>query len=169
MGRSSIGDSSSNSLCVAALALVAGLTLPATANAQGNGSVTFEGGASTDTGAKADAQATPPAAAPPPAATPPAAEPAAAAPAEGAEEGADAAQVAEWAQRDRMINESNTITGGVGLLRTQHAQSGAPGQFRLGFVSEWFSAGFLCSAQFPCPNRSGGAPFTTKSPTMRSL
>jgi outer membrane protein OmpA-like peptidoglycan-associated protein len=123
--------------------------------------VTFEGGASTDTGAKADAQATPPAAPPAPAAPAAAAEPAAAAPTEGAEEGTDAAQVAEWAERDRAINESNTITGGVGLLRTQHAQSGAPGQFRLGFVSEWFSAGFLCSAQFPCPNRSGGPAFTS--------
>ncbi|MDP8999688.1 MAG: OmpA family protein, partial [Myxococcota bacterium] len=40
--------------------------------------------------------------------------------------------------------------GGMGLLKTQHAQSGAAGQFRVGFVGEWFSAGFLCTANFNC-------------------
>ena len=44
-----------------------------------------------------------------------------------------------------------------GLLHTQHAQSGAPGQFRIGFVGEWFKAGFLCTDKFPCPNPAGGA------------
>jgi outer membrane protein OmpA-like peptidoglycan-associated protein len=34
----------------------------------------------------------------------------------------------------------------------QHAQGGAPGQFRLGFTSEFFSAGFLCNATTPCPS-----------------
>ena len=75
----------------------------------------------------------------------------------------DAAQAAEWAERDRAVNESNTITGGTGLLHTQHAQSGAPGQFRLGFVAEWFKAGFLCTDKFPCPNPAGGAALTTDS------
>ena len=70
---------------------------------------------------------------------------------------------AEWAARDRAINESNTITGGSGLLHTQHAQSGEPGQFRLGFVAEWFKAGFLCTSKFPCPNPTGGAALTTDS------
>jgi outer membrane protein OmpA-like peptidoglycan-associated protein len=67
----------------------------------------------------------------------------------------------EWAQRDRDINESATLTGGSGLLRTQHAETGAPGQFRLGFVAEWFSAGFLCSPQFPCANPQGGPNITS--------
>jgi outer membrane protein OmpA-like peptidoglycan-associated protein len=62
---------------------------------------------------------------------------------------------AEWTERDRLVTESNTLTGGTGLLRTQHAQTGAPGQFRLGFATEWFSAGFLCTSQFPCPGPGG--------------
>ncbi len=74
----------------------------------------------------------------------------------------------EWEQRDRDINEADTLTGGSGLLRTQHAESGAPGQFRLGFVGEWFSAGFLCSAQFPCPNPQGG-PGTIQSDTLNHI
>ncbi|HEU5479996.1 MAG TPA: hypothetical protein VFU90_09200, partial [Candidatus Tumulicola sp.] len=65
---------------------------------------------------------------------------------------------AEWVQRDRDINEAATLTGGSGLLRTQHAETGAAGQFRLGFVGEWFSAGFLCSPQFQCPNPRGTGP-----------
>src|SRR5690606_26688892 len=58
----------------------------------------------------------------------------------------------EWAERDRKLDEANTLTGGVGLLHTQHAQGGALGQFRVGFATEYFSAGFLCSSEFPCPN-----------------
>jgi outer membrane protein OmpA-like peptidoglycan-associated protein len=74
---------------------------------------------------------------------------------------AEAAQAAEWAARDRALAESNTITGGTGLLRTQHAETGAPGQLRIGFVADWFSAGFLCTSKFPCPNPTGGAPITS--------
>ena len=33
----------------------------------------------------------------------------------------------EWADRDRKMNEAATLTGGVGLLHTQHAQGGAVG------------------------------------------
>lgn len=58
----------------------------------------------------------------------------------------------EWARRALDVSESNTQSGGVGLLRTQHAESGAPGQFRIGFVAEGLSASFLCTPQFPCPN-----------------
>jgi outer membrane protein OmpA-like peptidoglycan-associated protein len=68
---------------------------------------------------------------------------------------------AEWAQRDIDIAEQNTLTGGAGLLRTQHAQTNAPGQFRLSFVGDWFSAGFLCTSSFPCPDPNGGAPITS--------
>jgi outer membrane protein OmpA-like peptidoglycan-associated protein len=68
---------------------------------------------------------------------------------------------AEWVQRDTDVAEQNTLNGGAGLLRTQHAQSNAPGQFRLSFVGEWFSAGFLCTSKFPCPDPNGGAPITS--------
>jgi outer membrane protein OmpA-like peptidoglycan-associated protein len=93
----------------------------------------------------------------------PAAEaPAAAAPA--AEDQEEQAQKAEWEERDKRVNESNTITGGVGLLKTQHAQSGSPGQFRVGFAGEWFSAGFLCTTQFPCRDtRTGTLSVTSDS------
>lgn len=56
----------------------------------------------------------------------------------------------EWAERDRKMNEAATLTGGVGLVHTQHAQGGAAGQFRVGFTTEYMSAGFLCSSEFPC-------------------
>jgi OmpA-OmpF porin, OOP family len=159
------------SLCrryFAAVAVVAGLTL-----ARGNA-------------AAQPALPPPPPAAPAPAAPAPAAPAPAevpslgpapnegAAPAEGApaaeaapaaptaEDQEEAAQKEEWADRDERVNESNTITGGVGLVKTQHAQSGAPGQFRIGFVGEWFSAGFLCTTAFPCPSPTrGGAALTS--------
>jgi outer membrane protein OmpA-like peptidoglycan-associated protein len=55
-----------------------------------------------------------------------------------------------WAEREAKLNEASTLTGGVGLLHTQHAQGGAAGQFRVDFTTEWFSAGFLCTPEFPC-------------------
>ncbi|MCL2448244.1 MAG: hypothetical protein FWD17_04805, partial [Polyangiaceae bacterium] len=67
------------------------------------------------------------------------------------------AEPTEWMLRDRDAYESNTLSGGLGLLRTQHAESTAPGQFRLSLVGEWFSANFLCTNKFPCPV-GGGAP-----------
>ncbi len=69
----------------------------------------------------------------------------------------------EWAERDRKLNEASTLTGGVGLVHTQHAQGGAPGQFRLGFTTEFMSAGFLCSSEFPCPNPRGAGSITSDS------
>ncbi len=138
-------------------ALLGGLAFAGSAGAQAGSSVTVGGSLSTSPGAQGDAQA--PAAPPVPAPAPsPAVDPGTA-PAEG--EADDAAVAAEWAARDRALDESNTITGGTGLLRTQHAQSGAPGQFRLGFVGEWFSAGFLCTDKFPCPNPNGGSALTS--------
>jgi outer membrane protein OmpA-like peptidoglycan-associated protein len=56
----------------------------------------------------------------------------------------------EWVEREAKLNEAATITGGVGLIHTQHAQGGAVGQFRVGFTTEYFSAGFLCTNDFPC-------------------
>lgn len=70
-------------------------------------------------------------------------------------------ETAEWVERDSEIGEQSTLTGGAGLLRTEHAQTNAPGQFRLSFVGEWFSAGFLCTSKFNCPNPSGGPPITS--------
>ena len=108
---------------------------PLTARAQGT--VTFGGGASTDGNASASGSA------------------AAAAPAEAVvPDDADK----EWAERDRKMNEAASLTGGIGLLHMQHAQGGAPGQFRVGFTTEYFSAGFLCTDAFPCrdPRNNGG-------------
>lgn len=73
------------------------------------------------------------------------------APASIAPPAADADDAA-WAAREAQLNESSTLTGGIGLLHTQHAQGGAPGQFRVDFATEWFSAGFLCTPEFPCPD-----------------
>ena len=62
-----------------------------------------------------------------------------------------------------MLSESNSLTGGTGLLHTQHAQTGAQGQFRISLVGEWFSSGFLCSVKFPCPAPGGGPALTSDS------
>ncbi len=66
----------------------------------------------------------------------------------------------EWAERDRKVNEANTLKGGVGLLHTQHAESGAPGQFRTGFTLNYFTGQFLCTTQYPCVNPSGSDSLT---------
>jgi outer membrane protein OmpA-like peptidoglycan-associated protein len=71
----------------------------------------------------------------------------------------------EWARRDAQVMESSTQFGGAGLLRTQHAEVSAPGQFRLSLVGEWFSASFLCTSQSPCPNPNGG-PVPVTSDTL---
>jgi outer membrane protein OmpA-like peptidoglycan-associated protein len=78
----------------------------------------------------------------------------------------DAAVAAEWVARDTDLNEANTLTGGSGLLRTQHAQSGAPGQFRLGIVSEWYTGNFLCTNTFPCPPTPSSGGSQIKSDTL---
>lgn len=56
----------------------------------------------------------------------------------------------QWAERESKLSEVSTLTGGIGLVHTQHAQGGAVGQFRVGFTTEYFSASFLCSSEFPC-------------------
>jgi outer membrane protein OmpA-like peptidoglycan-associated protein len=63
----------------------------------------------------------------------------------------------EWLERDRQLGEASSLGGGVGLLHMQHAQGGAPGQFRMGFASDFFSAGFLCTPQAPCPGPNGAS------------
>ena len=123
---------------------------PLSANAQGT--VTFGGGASGQT----QANPTPAPRAPAPASTPERDLLAA-----GVGDGVVADELRdekEWAERDRKMNEASTLTGGVGLIHTQHAQGGAPGQFRVGFTTEYFSAGFLCNDSQPCrdPRNNGG-------------
>ena len=141
------------SLPLLALASFAPLLASSSAHAQ---DVTFGGSAG-------DSTSTPPATPATAAATPAAMAPA---PVDAPADGDQAASDAEWAQRDRQINEANTLTGSTGLLRTMHAESGAPGQFRLGFNTEYFSAGFLCSSAFPCPSTGGGP---IKSDTMNHI
>jgi len=63
----------------------------------------------------------------------------------------------EWADRDRKLGESPTLVGGVGLLHMPFAQGGAPGQFRVAFTAETFSADFLCTSEQTCRNPRGGA------------
>ncbi len=99
--------------------------------AHAQSTVTFGGSGSTSGGAQANATASPAAAAAP-----------------------DAVD-AEWAERDLRLGESSNLTGGVGLLHMHHAAGSAPGQFRLGFTTEYFSAGFLCTAENPCKNPAG--------------
>ncbi|MEO8878277.1 MAG: OmpA family protein [Polyangiaceae bacterium] len=69
----------------------------------------------------------------------------------------------EWAERDKKLGESNSLSGGTGLLHMQTAQLGAPGQLRIGFTTEYFSAGFLCTSDYPCtnPRDPNGAKLTT--------
>jgi outer membrane protein OmpA-like peptidoglycan-associated protein len=82
-----------------------------------------------------------------------------------ADEAADTQANAEWAERDRLVMESNTLTGGTGLLRTQHAETGAPGQLRISFTGEGFGgASFLCSKNYPCVDPNGSStPVTSDS------
>jgi outer membrane protein OmpA-like peptidoglycan-associated protein len=138
-------------LAVSTLSLLSVVAAPASAQ-----SVTFGsgGGGTSDT-----------AAAPPAAPTPEAATPAAASPTQPGNVAVDATTAPlapegggnsrEWVERDRQLGEASSLGGGVGLLHMQHAQGGAPGQFRLGFTSEFFSAGFLCTPQAPCPSTTG--------------
>ncbi len=117
--------------------------------------------------APAPAPADPAAAPPPPAAPPPAAPvAAAAAPADGAQ--VMDAEAQRWKERDQMITEADALNGGVGLLHLQHAQSGAPGQLRIGFNTEFFSSGFLCTASYPCPATTAGGKRIT-SDTMNHV
>jgi outer membrane protein OmpA-like peptidoglycan-associated protein len=72
---------------------------------------------------------------------------------------------AVWEKRDSSLHEQDAVSGGVGLLHTQHAESGAPGQLRVGFTAETFAASFLCAPSAPCANPRGGANLTTDSMT----
>ena len=89
-------------------------------------------------------------------------EPAAAGPtvAAPAPQDAEADEKRVWAERDRAIDEGSTITGGSGLLHLQHAEGLAPGQFALGFTTEFLSSNFLCTSNFPCARPGGGAAIT---------
>ena len=73
-----------------------------------------------------------------------------------------------WRRRQSEANESATLSGGVGLVHLQHAQSLAPGQFNLAFVTEYYAGNFLCTPSFPCPNQGGGSQAIT-SDTMNHI
>jgi len=73
---------------------------------------------------------------------------------------------AVWAERNRAVTESSSLTGGVGLLHMQHAQGNAPGQFNISFTTEYFSANFLCTPSFPCANPNGSSLSPLMSDTM---
>ncbi|CAN5146615.1 hypothetical protein BH09MYX1_BH09MYX1_07550 [soil metagenome] len=99
---------------------------------------------------------------PPPATTTtPAGKPAAAAPADATP--TETPPSDEWKDRDRTIDEASSLHGDVGILHVEHAQIGNSGQFRLGFTSEFYAGGFLCTPEFPCPNPRGGAKITSDS------
>lgn len=97
-----------------------------------------------------------------PAASPTAQASATETPANKAPESKVAEPKAQDSARDRetRLNESSTLYGGTGLLRTHHAQGAAAGQFRLGFTTEYFRAAFLCTSEYPCRDPNGGAPRT---------
>ena len=48
------------------------------------------------------------------------------------------------------LAEGVSITGSTGLLRTAYAGSSAPGIFRLSFLADWWTGGFLCGPDNPC-------------------
>jgi OmpA-OmpF porin, OOP family len=144
------------------------LSLVATAPAYAQ-SVTFGAGGSAAAPAPAAPAAAAPAADAPAAAAPAAAAPVAAAPgvAEAPVEGAAAVEEGggaspEWKERDRALGESSSLGGGVGLLHMQYAQAGVPGQFRMGFTTEFFSASFLCNNGLSGQTPPQGAAFNVE-------
>ncbi|WP_205633831.1 OmpA family protein [Labilithrix luteola] len=139
-------------------ALLCQLALPNSANAQAQ----VDARGSLGVGGSSDANASATSSAPSTAAAGSGTTTATAAGAAGAEAAPADEITKEWAERDRKLDESATLTGGIGLLHTQHAQGGAVGQFRVAFTTEYMSAGFLCSSEFPCPNpRAAGTSLTS--------
>jgi outer membrane protein OmpA-like peptidoglycan-associated protein len=52
--------------------------------------------------------------------------------------------------RKMTLAEGVSITGSTGLLRTAYAGSSAPGIFRVSFLADWWTGGFLCGPDSPC-------------------
>ena len=53
--------------------------------------------------------------------------------------------------RNRSLQEQNSIYGSTGLLRTVAASSGATNTFRIHLLTDWFqTSSFLCDAANPC-------------------
>jgi outer membrane protein OmpA-like peptidoglycan-associated protein len=66
--------------------------------------------------------------------------------------------ISEEEERALSLMEGVNLLGSTGLLHTSYAGSSAPGLFRVGFLSDWFStSNFLCNPGHP---RVGGG-FTT--------
>jgi outer membrane protein OmpA-like peptidoglycan-associated protein len=80
-----------------------------------------------------------------------------------AEDPSSATDHGAWLDREAQLFEQDAISGGTGLLHTQHALGGAPGQLHIGLVGEFFDAGFLCSTASPCPRPGGGPKLTSDS------
>ena len=142
--------------------LLAGL--PVSAAAQGT--VTFGGGANTQTGAQGQADAN----------APPAERDLLAEAVAGDRGSAGTEAEREWAERESKLNEAATLTGGVGLLHTQHAQGGAAGQRQHGGHAHRpiVSAAFQRAANDSVRDRSPGATAASRrtaepAPGRRSL
>ena len=67
----------------------------------------------------------------------------------------------EWEARDSALGESNSLSGATGLLHLRHAQGSAPGQLRVAFITGYFSAGFLCTSDYPCKNPRAAGELTS--------
>ncbi|MCB9576923.1 MAG: OmpA family protein [Polyangiaceae bacterium] len=63
----------------------------------------------------------------------------------------------ERAWRRASLKIQNTLSASTGLLHVSEAGSGAPGTFRVSFITEYFKgSGFLCDGN--CPTPAGGTP-----------
>ena len=93
----------------------------------------------------------------------PQAQPAATTTAKEEEKTEEAPKSDEWVARDQAVLESNTLAGGMGLLHTMHGGPMKGGQFRTSFIANFMSAGFQCTATYPCPDPAGGPAKTTDS------
>jgi outer membrane protein OmpA-like peptidoglycan-associated protein len=64
----------------------------------------------------------------------------------------------KWKDRELSLTNMSSMDGSIGLLRTHHAGGGAEGQFRVGFMFDWFStSGFLCD---DADSTEAGVPIT---------
>lgn len=116
-----------------AAGVLASVVCPGSARAQST--VTFGGSASTENGVEGEGAVSAPAAGPNPNEV--------------------------WEERDAALGESSTLSGATGLMHLQHAQGSAPGQLRVAFVTEFFSAGFLCTTEYPCKNPRAAGELTS--------
>jgi outer membrane protein OmpA-like peptidoglycan-associated protein len=71
--------------------------------------------------------------------------------------------------REQSLRLGNSISGSVGLLHMQTAFSGAPGTFRVSFLSGYYSGSkFLCPHTGACDTTSGSTSTTDKAESISS-